>query len=72
IADEILSCIDFVTVIQTLSLYTDLIAQHLGRRHRIIRWATSIVSAIARRLTRKLQPPPEASEIPKQNIRWLW
>jgi hypothetical protein len=72
IADEILSCIDFVTVIQTLSLYTDLIAQHLGRRYRIIRWATSIVSAIARRLTRKLQPPPEASEIPKQNNRWLW
>jgi C-8 sterol isomerase len=71
IADELLSCLDLVTVIQTLSLYTDLIFQHLGRRLRLLRWATSMVSAVARWVTKKLAPPPETGEIPKQNIRWL-
>jgi len=72
IADELLSCLDWVTAGQTLSLYTDLIFQHVGRQVPKARGAASSISAIARAVTHKLSPPPEVKEIPKENIRWLW
>jgi C-8 sterol isomerase len=72
IADELLSCLDWVSATQTLSLYTDLIAQSVGRNLPLVRPATSIVSALANRVTHKLMPPPETSGIPKENNRWLW
>jgi hypothetical protein len=71
LADEILSCLDFLTVIQTLSLYTDLIYQDIARRIRLLKWPALGISAVAHWLTKKLAPPPPVTEIPTKNIRWL-
>jgi C-8 sterol isomerase len=69
IADEILSCLDFKTAAQTLTLYTDLMAQHLGRQSALARPLTAAVGGAARRLTHWLQPPPTLNHIPKDNPR---
>lgn len=66
IADELLSCFDWVTATQTLTLYTDLVCQDIGRRHPSIAAATSLVGGLARRITHKLTPPPEVPSIPRE------
>jgi C-8 sterol isomerase len=71
IADELLSCWDWLTATQTLSLYTDLICQAMGRQFPAISAATSLIAGAARAVTFKLTPPPEVPAIPKANIRWL-
>lgn len=71
IADELLSCLDWVTAAQTLTLYTDLVCQSLGRRYPRARKPLARVSATAGRLTQRLQPPPEVSAIPKENIKFF-
>ena len=68
LADTILSCLDWVTAAQTLSLYTDLVCQSIGRSRPSLGAATSLVSAVARGITMRLQPPPEAPKIPRENI----
>jgi hypothetical protein len=68
LADPILSCLDWVTAAQTLSLYTDLVCQSLGRSRPSLAAATSLVSAVARGVTMRLQPPPEVPKIPRENI----
>lgn len=71
IADELLSCMDWVTATQTMSLYTDLVCQDIGRRHPSIAAATSVISGLARSITHKLTPPPEVPSIPRENIRFF-
>ncbi len=71
IADELLSCFDWVTAAQTLSLYTDLVSQDIGRKLPAIAGATAVVSALARKLTHRLVPPPEVPAMPRDNIRFF-
>jgi hypothetical protein len=71
LADEALSCLDWVTAVQTVSLYTDLVCQSLGQRFAPARGPLAIVSAAARTVTERLRPPPEVSSIPKQNLKFF-
>jgi len=71
IADELLSCWDWVTAAQTLTLYTDLVCQTLGRRYTPLRQPFALVSAAARALTERLRPPPEVAAIPRDNIKFF-
>jgi hypothetical protein len=71
VADELLSCWDWVTAAQTLTLYTDLVCQSLGRRYTPLRQPFAVVSAAARTLTERLRPPPEVPAIPKDNIKFF-
>lgn len=77
LADELLSCLDFCTAAQTVSLYTDLVCRHFGRTlgsapvgGPLVRALTGAVGGLARKVTFSLQPPPEVEAIPKDNIRW--
>jgi len=67
LADELLSCLDMKTAAQTLTLYTDLMTQALGRRLPAARPLTSAIGSLARTLTDRLQSPPTLAEIPKDN-----
>jgi C-8 sterol isomerase len=71
IAEEILICVDYLTVAQTISLYTDLMAQSFGHRLGILKPVTKPISYIAHKVTKKLEPAPEVKEIPKKNIHWF-
>lgn len=71
VAEEIFVCLDFLTATQTLSLYTDLVAQSIGHKSRILKPFTRPVSYLARQITTMLEPAPEVAEIPKENIRWF-
>jgi len=71
IAEEILICWDFLTAAQTLSLYTDLVAQSIGRSLRPIKPITSAVSKVAHTVTHLLTPSPEVRAIPAKNIHWF-
>jgi hypothetical protein len=72
LADELLSTLDFATAAQTVTLYTDLIAQSFGHRvaalpgavRKPLQLGTSLASSTARTLTRWLQPPTTTTEIP--------
>ena len=71
IADELLSCNDWVTAAQTITLYTDLVSQSLKRKYQRLDRPLSLVSAVARSLPERLRPPPEVPAIPKENIRFF-
>ncbi len=71
IAEEVLICHDFLTATQTLSLYTDLVAQAYGQKYARLRPLTAPLSQLAYKLTRALVPSPEVSRIPRENIRWF-
>ena len=70
-AQEIFICLDFLTATQTLSLYTDLVAQSIGHKCIVFKPFTKPVSYLAHKLTTKLEPAPEVKEIPDKNIRWF-
>jgi C-8 sterol isomerase len=71
VMDELLSCFDWVTAAQTLSLYADLVAQSVAQKNARLRQPLQLVSAVARTITEKLRPPPEVPAIPKENIRFF-
>jgi hypothetical protein len=71
IAQEILVCLDFLTATQTVSLYTDLVAQAYGHKYARLKPLTIPVSRLAYQVTRMLIPSPEVSRIPQKNIRWF-
>ena len=67
LADELVSTLDFKTAAQTLSLYTDLAMQNLGRQFSPAKLLTSPISRVARRVTDLLMARPTLPEIPKDN-----
>lgn len=69
--DELLSCMDWVTAAQTLSLYTDLVAQSFAQKSATLRMPLKLLSAGARAVTERLRPPPEVPAIPKDNIKFF-
>jgi hypothetical protein len=69
--EEIFICLDFLTAIQTVSLYTDLTAQAWGHKCGILKPFTVPVSFLAHKFTRALEPTPEVKEIPKKNVGWF-
>ncbi len=71
IAEEIIVCWDFLTATQTVSLYTDLVAQALGQKYARLRPLTGPISRVASTVTKMLMPAPGVSEIPQKNIRWF-
>lgn len=71
ISEEIFICWDFLTATQTLSLYTDLVAQSLGRKYPGLKPVADTISRLAYTVTRALIPAPEVSKIPQKNIRWF-
>jgi hypothetical protein len=71
IAQEIFICLDFLTATQTLSLYTDLVAQAYGRKCVLLKPLAVPTSWLAYKVTKALIPSPEVSEIPQKNIRWF-
>ncbi len=71
IAEEIFVCWDLLTAAQTLSLYTDLVAQSVGRAVRPLKPVTDVLSALAHKVTETLRPSPEVSAIPERNIAWF-
>ncbi len=71
IAEEIFTCFDFLTALQTVSLYTDLTCQAIGHKCVILKPFTIPISWLAHKLTMALQPAPEVSKIPRKNIRWF-
>ena len=71
VAEEIFVCWDFLTAAQTLTMYTDLVMQSVGRDTPVLAPVTSVVAKVAGRITRALTPSPEVSRIPETNIRWF-
>jgi len=71
IAEEIFVCWDFLTAAQTLSLYTDLVSQSIGRTCRPLKPLTWAISKVAHCVTQSLIPSPEVRSIPEKNIHWF-
>jgi hypothetical protein len=71
IAEEIFICWDFLTAAQTVSLYSDLMAQSFGYKLGVFRPVVKPVSWLAHKVTKALEPAPEVKEIPRKNIRWF-
>jgi C-8 sterol isomerase len=69
--EEIIICRDYVTALQTFSLYTDLTFQSFSQKLGPFKFLTRPVSWLSRKVTNALQPAPEVSAIPKKNIRWF-
>jgi hypothetical protein len=77
LVDELVSCIDLKTAAQTVTLYTDLVAQALGHRAQAAlgpaagagRLVSRSVASLARRCTQLLEPRPTLKQIPRDNPR---
>ena len=76
LADELMSCLDFQTAAQTVSLYTNLVSRHYGRTLGPLpvvgpaaKLVTGLVGDAARKMTDWLSPPPTLREMPKDNPR---
>ena len=80
LADEILSCVDFKTAAQTVSLYTDLVSQALGHQllralgpgNTTARLLTGALSGTAKRITHALEAPRTLQQMPRDNPRWCF
>jgi hypothetical protein len=71
VAEELLICWDPLTAAQTVSLYTDLTSQAIGRKLVFLKPFTIPISWVAHKVTKALQPAPEVSSIPNKNIHWF-
>jgi hypothetical protein len=71
VAEELLVCWDPLTAAQTVSLYTDLTSQSIGRKLVFLKPFTIPISFLAHKVTKILMPSPEVSTIPKKNIHWF-
>jgi hypothetical protein len=71
VAEELFICWDPLTAAQTVSLYTDLTSQAIGRKLVFLKPFTIPISWMAHKVTNALQPAPEVSSIPKKNIHWF-
>ncbi len=71
VVEELFICLDFLTVIQTISLYTDLVCQAFGQKCIVLKPFTIPISFLAHKITKALKPTPEVKKIPKKNIRWF-
>ena len=72
VASEIFVCWDFLTAAQTITLYTDLMMQSVGRKVPALRKFTGVIGALAGRATRALQPTPQIGPgIPDHNVSWF-
>jgi hypothetical protein len=69
--EEIIICCDLLTAAQTVSLYTDLTFQSFGHRLGPLGPITKLISYLAHKVTKALEPSPEVKEIPKKNIHWF-
>ena len=72
IADEIISCLDFLTVLRTLLLYADLLPRSLSYSFPFLKWPMWLVSFIPKHLNKLLIPPPEVNKMPKKNLWWFF
>ena len=78
LSDSIVSCLDWLTAAQTVSLYADLVCQSLSRSFKEAPLGlgtpaaavTGAVSSVARKLTWWLQPPKPDAAIPRDNRPW--
>jgi C-8 sterol isomerase len=71
LADVFFSTVDVKTAAQTITLYTDLVAQATGRTlPPPVRMVTGAVAGAARFLTHWLAAPETLPQIPKDNPRW--
>ena len=71
VSEELFICWDPLTAAQTVSLYTDLTSQAIGRKLVFLKPFTIPISALAHQVTKLLMPSPEVSAIPKKNIHWF-
>jgi C-8 sterol isomerase len=72
VISEILICNDLIAAFQTITLYTDLVAQAIGRKVKILKPFCWLTSKIAHALTMALCPPQEVVPIPEnKNVRWF-
>jgi hypothetical protein len=60
-----------LTALQTVSLYTDLTSQAIGRKLVFLKPFTVPTGWAMHKVTKALQPAPEVSAIPKKNIHWF-
>ncbi|HTY81679.1 MAG TPA: hypothetical protein VMB24_02760 [Dehalococcoidales bacterium] len=70
VMEELLICWDFLTALQTLSVYTDLVCQAWGNKLAFFK-ILKPVSWLARKITGALEPTPDLKYIPKKNVRWF-
>ena len=70
-ADVLLSAADWVTAVQTLTLYADLNMQSLSHKVPALKTPLSLLAGLARTATFKLIPPAEVQGIPKDNIKFF-
>jgi len=71
VAEELFICWDPLTALQTVSLYTDLTSQSIGRKLVFLKPFTIPIAWLAHKMTKALEPTPELKAIPKKNIHWF-
>jgi C-8 sterol isomerase len=71
IAEEIFICLDFVTALQTVSLYADLTMQAWGHKCPPLKPIFWPFRRLTHWITRALEPTPQVKEIPRKNIGWF-
>jgi len=78
LADVLISCNDWLTAAQTVSLYADLVCQSFAQRVESVPLGALApvasglrgIAGLARKLTYFLQPPPADPSIPRDNRPW--
>jgi hypothetical protein len=69
--EELFVCWDPLTALQTVSLYTDLTSQAIGKKLVFLKPFTIPIAWLAHKVTKILEPTPDLKNIPKKNIHWF-